>query len=72
MHYRSVNARINSSTKVSTLCKNLGKIGLVTSESRREIEEFLLRLGCNLMIIANLAYWHSEMDWNITILISAG
>jgi len=39
---------------------------------KRAKTENLPRLGCNLMIIAFLACWHFEMDWNITILILAG
>jgi len=34
--------------------------------------EIVLRLGRNYTIFVHLAYWHSEMDWNITIFIPAG
>jgi len=49
------------------------KIGSVVFEltwgRKRKI---VLRLGLNWTIFVHLAYWHSETDWNITILISAG
>jgi len=48
------------------------KIGAVTSEFKRAKIENVQRLGCKLTIIVYLAYWRSETDWNITILISAG
>jgi len=65
-------ARINNYTNASTSCKILVKISAVTSEFKRAKIENLPRLGCNLTIIIHLAGWHSEMDWNIKILISAG
>jgi len=34
--------------------------------------KIVLRLGRNWTIFVHLAYWRSETDWNITILISAG
>jgi len=72
MHHRFVNGRINSYTNASISCEILVKIGLVTSEFKRAIFENLPRLGCNLTIIVHLARWHSETDWNIKIVISAG
>jgi len=33
--------------------------------------KIVLQLGRNFMIFVHLAYWRSEMDWNITILILA-
>ena len=34
--------------------------------------KIVLRLGRNWTIFVHLAYWHSDMDWNITVLISSG
>ena len=34
---------------------------------RRELVEFLPRLGCNLTIVLHLAHWGSETNWNIAI-----
>jgi len=48
------------------------KIGAVTLEFKRAKFENVQRLRCSLTIIVPLARWRSEMDWNITILISAG
>jgi len=50
----------------------LVKIGAVTSEFKRAKFENVPLIGCNLTIFVHLAYWRSETDWNITILISAG
>jgi len=35
------------------------------------VRKIVLRLGRNLTNFVHLPYWHSETDWNITILISA-
>jgi len=72
MQHCFVNVRINSYTNASTSCEILVKIGAVTSEFKKAKIENVPRLGYNLMIIVYLACWHSEMDWNIKILISAG
>jgi len=71
MQYRFVNARI-SYTNVSASCEILVTIGAVTSEFKRAKCENLPRLGWNLTIIAHLACWRSETDWNIKILITVG
>ena len=34
--------------------------------------KIVLRLGRNWTVFIHLAYWRSETDWNITILILAG
>jgi len=69
--YHFINARINYHTNASTSCEILVKIGAVTSEFKRAKIENMPRLGCNLTMIVHLACWRSEMDQNITILISA-
>jgi len=69
MQHRFVNARNNNYTNPSTSRDILVKISAVTSEFKRAKIENLPRLRCNLTIIVHLARWHSEMDWNIKILI---
>jgi len=48
------------------------KIGSVVFELTWGKMKIVLRLGRNYTIFVHLAYWRSETDWNITILISAG
>ena len=64
--YGLIVALINASRS----CEILAKIVSVTSEFKRAKIENVPRLGCNLTIVVQLAHWHSETDWNITILIS--
>jgi len=64
--------RINYYTNASTSYEPLVFIGAVTSDFKRAKIENLPQLGCNMTIIVHLACWRSEMDWNITNLISVG
>jgi len=72
MQHHFANARINSCTNAFASYEILVKIGAITSEFKRAKIENVPRLGCNLTIIVHLACWHSETEWNITILISVG
>jgi len=72
MHYRSVNARINSGTKVSTMCKNFGKIGSVTSEFKKGVCGIFAATAPQFDDRRPFGTLAIETDWNITILISAG
>jgi len=72
MYHRFVNVHIDYYTNASTLCEILVKIGAVTAKFKRAKLKIMSRLGCNLTILVHLARWHSETDWNIKILISAG
>jgi len=71
MQYRFVNAHINNGANTSALCKNLVNIGPVTLEYKKGVCWIFATTGSQ-MIIDHLACWHSETDWNVAILISAG
>jgi len=55
MHYRSLNARINSGTKGFTLalCKKMVKIGLVTSEFKKGVCVIFAATGRQIMDFAS-------------------
>jgi len=72
MQYRFVYVRINSGTNVSTSCKILVKIGPVTSEFKRAKIANCAATWPQFDDRRSFASWRSEMDRNITILISAG
>jgi len=61
--YRNFDSRIFNSNIFSTYCANLIKIGPVTPEKLQIVPRFDDR--------RLFASWRSEMDWKITILISA-
>jgi len=71
MKHRHVYARINSGTNASTSCKSLVKISPVNSEFKRAK---IANCGATRLQFddrRSFATWRSEVDWNITILISA-
>jgi len=62
--YRNFDSKIFNGNIFSTYCANLIKIGPVTPEKLQIVPWFNDR--------RSFATWRSEMDWKITILISAG
>ena len=68
MQHRFVNVRINNYTNASTSREILVKIGAVTLEFKKAKIENLPRLACNLTITVYLARWHSETDWNLSLI----
>jgi len=67
MNYRSRNTHINSGTKVSTVCKNLVKIGSVTSEFKKRVCVIFAVTGPQFddrRPFGTLAFQNRLEDWN--------
>ena len=71
MHNRLADARINCITNCSTSYKNGENRFSSFWVKVGERIKIVLLLGRYWTIFIHLAHWRSEMDWNITILISA-